>query len=117
MFVATLFIASAIAKMLTYSATLASLRDTLAEPRLLLPIGIAIELVGGVMLLTGLRARRVALGLIAYLAAVTLLMLSDFSNPLIRSFALSNLAFAGALLMVVAHGAGPVSIDRVTGKG
>lgn len=115
--VAAIFIVSAVAKILSYSATLSALTDTLAEPRVLLPIGIGIELLGGAMLLAGLRARRVAMGLIGYLAAITLLLLTDLSNPFIRSAALSNLAFAGALLMIVAHGAGALSVDRFLGKG
>jgi putative oxidoreductase len=115
--VAALFIVSAIAKLADFQATVNALSDTLAEPRLLVPIGIGIELLGGAMLLSGLRARAVATGLIGYLATVTLLINHDLSQALNRSMALSNLAFAGALLMVVAHGAGALSIDRLTKKG
>jgi putative oxidoreductase len=115
-FISVLFIGSAIAKMADYSATVRALNDIIAAPEVLLPLGIAVELIGGTMLLFGVKARTVATGMIAYLACVTLLLLHDFSNPFARSFALSNLAFAGALLMIVAHGAGALSVDRVTGQ-
>jgi putative oxidoreductase len=111
-FVSTLFITSAVAKMLQYKPTVVALGNTLADANLLLPFAIGIELIGGLALALGYQARRVAIGLIGYLATVTLLLNSDLSNPLNRSMALVNFAFAGALLMIVGHGAGALSIDR-----
>jgi putative oxidoreductase len=112
-FLATLFVASALAKMIQYRPTLNALSGALADAALLLPIAITIELIGGVFLAVGLKARAVAVGLIAYLGAVTLLLNSDLSNPLNRSMALANFAFAGALLMIIGHGGGALSVDRV----
>jgi putative oxidoreductase len=111
-FLATLFITSAIAKMMTYRGTLDALRDSITDANLLLPIAIAIELTGGVFLALGLKARPIAIGLIGYLATITLLLNSDLSNPINRSMALANFAFAGALLMILGHGAGALSVDR-----
>lgn len=117
MFVASLFVVSAVAKVLEYSATVAALRDTIAAPELLVPFAIGIELLGGALLFVGFKARPVALGLMVYLACVTVLVHHDLSQVLNRSFALANLAFAGALLMVYAHGAGALSLDRRTHLG
>jgi putative oxidoreductase len=113
MLVSTLFITSALAKLVDYDATLAALDGVVAAPALLLPLAIAVELIGGALLFAGIQVRRVGAGLIAWLVAVTLFVHYDLSNPLNRSFALANLAFAGALLMVVAHGAGALSFERI----
>ena len=117
MFVACLFVVSAVAKMIDYSSAVAALRGTIAAPEMLVPFAIGIELIGGVLLFTGFKARPVALGLIAYLASITILVHHDLSQVLNRSFALGNLAFVGALLMIYAHGAGALSLDRFTKKG
>jgi putative oxidoreductase len=111
-FIAVLFIASAAAKIADYSSTVRALDNSLSDASMLLPIAIAVELIGGLALLFGFKARIVSIGLIGYLATVTLLMHHDLANPLNRTFALANLAFAGALLMIYAHGAGVLSVDR-----
>jgi putative oxidoreductase len=111
-FVSTLFVTSAVAKMLQYKDTVTALGNTLTDANMLLPFAIGIELIGGIALALGYQTRRIAIGLIGYLAAVTLLLNSDLSNPLNRSMALANFAFAGALLMIVGHGGGALSIDR-----
>ncbi|MBK7857859.1 MAG: DoxX family protein [Archangiaceae bacterium] len=116
-FIAALFIVSGAAKIFSYSATVSALNEVLPDARMMVPLGIAIELVGGALLLLGLRTRAAAVGLIAYLATVTLLVHHDLSEPLNRSFALGNLAFAGALMLLFAHGAGALSLDRATHRG
>lgn len=116
-FIATLFIVSGAAKIASYATTVAALRDVLADAQLLVPIGIAIELLCGALLFVGLKARWAAATLIAYLVAVTLLVHHDLSEPLNRSFALGNLAFVGALLLIFAHGAGALSVDRASHQG
>ena len=116
MFVAVLFIASAIAKVADYAGTLAALDGTVAAPEVVLPLAIAFELIGGVLLFAGVQARRVAIGMLAWLATVTLLVHHDLTNPLNRSFVLANLAFAGALLMIAAHGSGALSFERILFK-
>lgn len=107
-----IFVVSAIAKALGFEATrdaMAELR--LSEPGLLLSVAIAVELVGGALLALGYKVRPAAVALIAYLGAVILLVHIDLSVELNRAFALADLAFASALLMLYAHGAGSVSLD------
>jgi putative oxidoreductase len=111
-FLATLFITSAVAKMVTYRDTVRALSDSLTDANMLLPFAVAIELIGGLFLAVGYKARPIAIGLISYLATVTLLLNSNLSNPLNRSMALANFAFAGALLMIVGHGGGALSVDH-----
>ena len=112
--VAALFIGSAIAKVVHFSTTQKAMADfDLPDSGLLLTLAIAVELACGAMLALGYKTRRTAVGLIAYLAAVTLLIHRNVSVDLNRSFALANLAICGGLLMLVAHGAGAFSLDKL----
>lgn len=108
-----MFVIGALAKAFTFQASAALIGNLgLVYPAFLMTLIIAVELVGGLMLFAGLQTRRVSLGLIGYLAMVTLVAHSDFSNDFNRVFALSNIAFAGALLMLFANGAGDLSADK-----
>lgn len=78
------------------------------------PLGFAgvLEIALGVLLALGLKTRPVAIALIGYLGAVTLLVHHRFDLPINQEFALRNLALAGALFMVFSHGAGATSVDH-----
>ncbi len=115
--ISALFLTSGFAKVATFSATREALENVgiYASP-LLLGLVILVELAGGTMLALGYKARGAAIVLIAALCTITLFVHSDLSNPLNRAFALSNLAFAGGLLLIAAHGAGTFSLDRVSAR-
>lgn len=114
MLLAAPFLVGAVAKLFTFDAAAESLADLgLSAVRMLVGIAIAVELLGGLALILGYQVRRVAVLLVGYLAAVTLLVHSDFSVGANVSFALANLALAGALVMTFGHGAGVLSIDHL----
>ena len=77
----------------------------------------AIEIICGLMVLVGLKARWGALVLIVFTAA-TIILVHHFWDMAGDAFysnmteALKNLSIMGGLLLVVAVGAGPSSIDR-----
>ena len=77
----------------------------------------AIELICGLMVLIGLKARWGALVLIVFTAA-TIIFVHHFWDMSGEAFssnlteALKNLSIMGGLLLVVAVGAGPSSMDR-----
>lgn len=116
MFLASLFLVSGAAKLVDYSATVRALDDSIAAANVMVALAIGVELFGGVLLFIGVKARQVSMALIAWLGAVTLFMHHDLSSPLNRSFALANLAFVGALMMIVAHGPGAMSFERIFKK-
>lgn len=115
--IGALFVVSAIAKVASYSATIDALRGTLAGPEILVPAGIVIELICGSFLLLGFKASAAASVLGSYLLVLTFLIHHDLSEPLNRSFALANIGLVGSLLMVVAHGAGGLSLDHLRKTG
>jgi len=84
---------------------------------MLLAIGTAtLELVGGLALALGLQARYAAGALALFTLMASFLFHNFWAMPADQAFVnqlmfMKNLAVTGGLLMVVAYGAGPASID------
>ena len=81
-----------------------------------LVMAILFELVGGLAVLIGFRARLGAAALIVFLIPTTLIFHSFWTDPDDQSrmqmiHFMKNLAILGALLMIAAHGPGPISLD------
>jgi putative oxidoreductase len=76
-----------------------------------------VELVGGAMLVLGWKARWVALALGVYTFAATFVFHAYWSAPADQVMNqqihfMSNLAIAGGLLLVFAHGSGRYALDK-----
>ncbi|MGR2660318.1 DoxX family protein [Chromobacterium haemolyticum] len=80
-------------------------------PGFLLPLVIALEIGGGLALALGVKARWVALLLAGFSVASALLFHLEPGNSQQMIQLTKNLAMAGGLLMVFAHGAGKLSWD------
>ncbi|MGR3323587.1 MAG: DoxX family protein [Pseudooceanicola sp.] len=115
---AFIFILSGVQKITGYAGTQGYM-EAMGVPGALLPLVILVELVGGLALLAGWQARTSAFLLAGFS------LLSGFLFHLVPSFGmegmqaqmqvisfLKNVSIAGGLLMVVAMGPGPVSLDR-----
>lgn len=76
---------------------------------------IFVEVVGGLSVLVGYRARIGATALALFMVPTTLIFHTDFANQIQMIMFMKNLSITGGLLMVVAHGSGAVSLDRRTG--
>lgn len=115
--IAAVFLVSAIAKSFNFRDTSLAMIDLgMTDTDLLLSLAIFIELAGGVMLAVGLKSRIAAGVLMGYLAMVTLLLNHDLSIELNRYMALCNLGFIGTLAMVVGHGSGTLSLDKLIAR-
>lgn len=111
---ASLFLVSGVVKMLNFDQTARALADIgLTDTDLVLAGAIAIELIGGALLFVGYKTRAAAVALIGYVASATVLVLNDLAFGYNATFALANVAFVGGLLMLVAHGSGGLSLDRL----
>jgi putative oxidoreductase len=77
-------------------------------------VGLAffLEIAGGVLLAVGWRVRTAAGVLIAYLVMVTVLLNWNQSDAANHAVAVANLGFIAALIFLIAHGAGAVSLER-----
>jgi len=112
-FLGCVFAGSAAGIVAEWSSTLASLQDALFDARPLLPVAVGFQLLAGLALAVGFRARFFALAAMLYLAAELLVATPNLELDLGRAVGLAHLGLASALAMVAAHGAGPVSVDRV----
>ena len=106
-----IFIFSGFTKITGYAATQGYM-EAMGVPVMLLPLVIAVELLGGIAILLGFKARLVAI-LMAGFSVVSALLFHQFwidesqMNPFMK-----NIAMAGGFLMIFAHGAGAYSIDN-----
>ena len=106
-----IFIFSGFTKITGYAATQGYM-EAMGVPGMLLPLVIAVELLGGIAILLGFKARLVAILMVGF-SIVSALIFHQFwidesqMNPFMK-----NIAMAGGFLMIFAHGAGAYSIDN-----
>ncbi len=116
---ATIFVASG-ANMITDWETPAQMMADKGLPAVpvLLSVAVALEIIGGLSVLVGAYARLGALLLLAFLVPVSLVM-HDFwtmegaerMTQMINF--MKNVSIAGGVVLVLAFGAGPLSVDRL----
>jgi len=117
-FLALLFVVSGIGKITGYAGTAAVMASKgLPMVDILLPLTIAVELGGGLLLALGWKARWAAAALFLFLIPTTLIFHQFWGiDPKLvqmqKIHFLKNVAIMGGMLMVLANGAGAWSIDR-----
>lgn len=80
-------------------------------PGLLLPLVIAVELLGGLLILIGWQTRLAALALAAFTLAAAFLFHLKLGDANQMNHFLKNIAIAGGFLVLFGSGAGAWSID------
>ncbi len=112
-----IFLASGFWKIRYWSGSLELMTDKeIPAASVLLALAIVFEVLGGLALLIGFEARLAALALFLYLIPVTAMfhnfwgLLGPERHGQEINF-LKNLAIMGGLAMVMAFGAGPLSVD------
>ena len=115
---AAIFLWSGYGKLVHMDGTLGYMKAFgVPAPELLIWPALLAELIGGAMLLVGLKARWAALALIAFTLPATFIFHAYWGVPAdqvmnAQVHFMKNLAILGGLLTVVAHGAGRVALDR-----
>ena len=106
-----IFIIAGWSKISGFAATSAWVGTVLPFPELITALVIVIELVGGIMLLVGYKAKYAALaiGLFSLLAAF--LFHFDLADQMQSGQFMKNLAIAGGMFYVVVFGTGKFSLD------
>ncbi|MGJ3245426.1 MAG: DoxX family protein [Elainellaceae cyanobacterium] len=112
-FLAVIFIQTGIDKVADFAGTqqqIASVGIPLAV--LVTVFTILFEIAGGISLVLGYKARIGAALLLLFLMPATLVFHNPIVDPTETIQFMKNLAIMGGLLMVVAYGSGPISLDR-----
>ncbi|WP_417516511.1 DoxX family protein [Minwuia sp.] len=110
-----MFILGGIQKIGGYDGA-AGYMESAGVPAILLPLVIILELGGGVLLLIGFQTRIVAFLLGGFCVIAAIIFHSDFSQQMQMILFMKNLAIAGGMGVVFAHGAGALSIDGRRGR-
>lgn len=105
-----IFIISGWGKIAGYAATQGYM-ESMGVPGAVLPLVIALELGGGLMILAGAATRWTAIALALFSIAAALVFHRDFADPMQAVSFWKNLGLAGGFLMLAAHGPGTLSVD------
>ena len=108
---AAIFLISGLGKIGGYAAT-AGYMTSVGVPGALLPVVIAFEVLGAVALIVGWKTRLTAFLLAGFTLLSGLIFHSNFADQMQMIMFLKNVAIAGGLLLLVANGAGALSLDR-----
>ena len=109
--ISLIFVVSGISKLGNFSGTQGYM-ESVGVPGMLLPIVIAVELLGGLAIIIGWHTRIAAFLLAGFSLVSAVLFHANFGDQMQMIMFMKNLALAGGFLMIVALGAGPWSIDN-----
>jgi len=107
---AALFLLSGLGKIGGYAAT-AGYMAAVGVPSALLPAVIAVEVLGAIAIVAGWRTRIVAFLLAGFTLLSALIFHNNFADQVQLVMFLKNVSIAGGLLLLVANGAGRLSMD------
>jgi putative oxidoreductase len=108
---ASLFLLSGFTKMSAYGAT-AAYMTAMGVSSALLPLVIATEVFGSLAVIVGWNTRIAAFLLAAFTLIAGVIFHNNFGDQIQTIMFLKDVSIAGAFLMLVANGAGPLSLDH-----
>ena len=112
------FVMSGLGKLAAYGATVGYIAAMgLPVPPLAFVVAVLTELGGGLLLLSGYRARVVSLAMAVFCVVTAIFFHHNFADQNQMIHFLKNVMMAGGLLQIVAFGAGALSIDNLRAKG
>ena len=109
--ISLIFVTSGISKLGNFAGTQGYM-ESVGVPGILLPIVIAVELLGGLAIILGWHTRIAAFLLAGFSLVSAVLFHANFGDQIQMIMFMKNLALAGGFLMLVALGGGPWSIDN-----
>lgn len=109
--ISLIFIVSGFSKIANFAGTQAYM-ESAGVPGILLPLVIAVELLGGLAVVFGWHTRLAAFLLAGFSLVSAVLFHANFGDQMQMIMFMKNLALAGGFLMIVALGAGPYSLDN-----
>lgn len=108
---ALMFVLAGVSKISGYSG-MQGYMESMGVPGALLPLVIAVELLGGLALILGWHSRLAAFLLAGFTILATVIFHANLGDQTQYLMFMKNLSVTGGLLMIVSHGAGPFSLDN-----
>jgi putative oxidoreductase len=109
--ISLIFIISGFNKIANFAGTQAYM-ESAGVPGILLPLVIAVELLGGLAVIFGWHTRVAAFLLAGFSLVSAVLFHANFGDQMQMIMFMKNLGLAGGFLMIVALGAGTYSLDN-----
>ena len=109
--ISLIFVMSGFNKLTSFAGTQAYMESS-GVPGMLLPVVIAVEILGGLAIILGWHTRLAAFLLAGFSLLSGILFHANFGDQMQMIMFLKNMALAGGFLMIVSLGAGPFSIDN-----
>jgi putative oxidoreductase len=109
--ISLIFIISGFNKIANFAGT-QGFMDSVGVPGQLLPLVIALELLGGLAVVLGWHTRLAAFLLAGFSLLSGIVFHSNFGDQTQMIMFMKNVALAGGFLMIVALGAGPYALDN-----
>lgn len=111
LFIALMFVMSGLNKMGNYANTTGWM-EAMGVPGGLLPLVIALEVLGGLAIIIGWQTRVVAFLLAGFCLISALIFHANFADQNEMIHFMKNVAIAGGFLCLAARGAGNFSLDK-----
>lgn len=111
-----LFLTSGLGKIGAYAGT-AAYMSSLGVPGAFLPAVIALEVFGAVAIIVGWQTKVTAFLLAGFTVLSALIFHSNFADQVQAIMFFKNISIAGGFLLLVASGAGALSIDALRKRG
>ena len=112
LFIALIFVMSGLNKMGSYT-NVAGWMEAMGVPGALLPLVIALEVLGGAAIIIGWQTRFVALLLAAFCLMSALIFHANFADQNEMIHFMKNVALTGGFLFLVANGGGSYTVDNI----
>jgi putative oxidoreductase len=107
-FLAMMFFMSGLSKIGNYAGTQGYM-EAMGVPGALLPLVIALEVLGGLAIILGWQTK---IAIAGFCVVSAVMFHNDFSNQAEMSSFMKNVTIAGGFLLLVAHGPGAYALDN-----
>jgi len=108
---AMMFVMSGLSKIGNFAGTQGYM-EAMGVPGAVLPLAIALEVLGGLAIILGWKTKIASVALAGFCVVSAALFHNDFSNQSEMIMFMKNITIAGGFLLLVAHGPGAYALDN-----
>jgi len=108
---AIMFLMSGLSKIGNFAGTQGYM-EAMGVPGALLPLAIALEVLGGLAIIIGWQTKIASVALASFCVVSAALFHNDFSNQSEMIMFMKNVTIAGGFLLLIAHGPGAYALDN-----
>ncbi len=112
LFLGHIFLLAGLNKLGDGYAGTAGYMDSMGVPGALLPVVIALEVIGGLMVIVGFKVKWAACALAGFTVVTALIFHSNLVDQMQMILFMKNISITGGLLLLTVHGAGVISVDN-----